>query len=80
MSRATSPQVLSGLLILLPLLAVPWAFRPYTANVLAVYMIYGLLAMSLGLIWGYAGIMSFGQTAFFGVGAYVYGAIALNLI
>jgi hypothetical protein len=28
-------------------LAVPWAFRPYTANVLAVYMIYGLLAMSL---------------------------------
>jgi len=80
MSRAASPQVLSGLLILLPLLAVPWAFRPYTANVLAVYMIYGLLAMSLGLIWGYAGIMSFGQTAFFGIGAYVYGAIALNLI
>jgi branched-chain amino acid transport system permease protein len=71
---------LSGLLILLPLLAVPWAFRPYTANVLAVYMIYGLLAMSLGLIWGYAGIMSFGQTAFFGIGAYVYGAIGLNLI
>jgi ABC-type branched-subunit amino acid transport system permease subunit len=78
--RAASPQVLSGLLILLPLLAVPWAFRPYTANVLAVYMIYGLLAMSLGLIWGYAGIMSFGQTAFFGIGAYVYGAIGLNLI
>jgi len=79
-SRVGSPQVLSGLLILLPLLAVPWAFRPYTANVLAVYMIYGLLAMSLGLIWGYAGIMSFGQTAFFGIGAYVYGAIGLNLI
>ena len=80
MRRVASPQVLSGLLILLPLLAVPWAFRPYTANVLAVYMIYGLLAMSLGLIWGYAGIMSFGQTAFFGIGAYVYGAIGLNLI
>jgi branched-chain amino acid transport system permease protein len=75
-----SPQVLSVLLILLPLLAVPWAFRPYTANVLAVYMIYGLLAMSLSLIWGYAGIMSFGQTAFFGIGAYAYGAIGLNLI
>lgn len=80
MRRTASPQVLSALLILLPLLAVPWAFRPYTANVLAVYMIYGLLAMSLGLIWGYAGIMSFGQTAFFGIGAYVYGAIGLNLI
>jgi ABC-type branched-subunit amino acid transport system permease subunit len=78
--RVGSTPVLSTLLILLPLLAVPWAFRPYTANVLAVYMIYGLLAMSLSLIWGYVGIMSFGQTAFFGIGAYAYGAIGLNLI
>jgi branched-chain amino acid transport system permease protein len=80
MRRVSSPEVLSALLLLLPLLAVPWAFKPYTANVLAVYMIYGLLAMSLGMIWGYAGIMSFGQTAFFGIGAYAYGAIGLNLI
>ena len=43
-------------------------------------MIYGLLAMSLALIWGHAGIMSFGQTAFFGIGAYAYGIVALNLI
>jgi branched-chain amino acid transport system permease protein len=72
--------VLAALLLLLPLLAVPWAFKPYTANVLSVYMIYGILALSLSLIWGYAGIMSFGQTAFFGIGAYAYGAIGLNLI
>ncbi len=80
MRGVSSMEALSALLVLLPLAAVPWAFRPYTANVLAVYMIYGLLAMSLGLIWGYAGIMSFGQTAFFGIGAYAYGAIGLNLI
>jgi branched-chain amino acid transport system permease protein len=78
--RLFSASVLSTLLVLIPLLGVPWGFKPYTANVLAVYMIYGLLAMSLGLIWGYAGIMSFGQTAFFGIGAYAYGAIGLNLI
>ena len=78
--RAWSPRLLAALLILVPLLAVPYGYKPYTANVLAVYMIYGLLAMSLGLIWGYAGIMSFGQTAFFGIGAYAYGAIGLNLI
>jgi branched-chain amino acid transport system permease protein len=76
----SSAETLAALLLLLPLLAVPWAFKPYTANVLAVYMIYGILAMSLSLIWGYAGIMSFGQTAFFGIGAYGYGAIGLNLI
>jgi branched-chain amino acid transport system permease protein len=78
--RVGSTETLAALLLLLPLLAVPWAFKPYTANVLAVYMIYGILALSLTLIWGYAGIMSFGQTAFFGIGAYAYGAIGLNLI
>jgi branched-chain amino acid transport system permease protein len=78
--RIASAETLTALLVLVPLLAVPWAFKPYTANVLAVYMIYGILAMSLALIWGYAGIMSFGQTAFFGIGAYTYGAIGLNLI
>jgi len=78
--RVWSSETLAALLLLLPLLAVPWAFKPYTANVLAVYMIYGILALSLTLIWGYAGIMSFGQTAFFGIGAYAYGAIGLNLI
>jgi branched-chain amino acid transport system permease protein len=36
--------------------------------------------MSLSFIWGYAGISSFGQNAFFGVGAYSYGVIALNTI
>ena len=80
MKRIASTETLAALLLLVPLLAVPWAFKPYTANVLAVYMIYGILALSLTLIWGYAGIMSFGQTAFFGIGAYAYGAIGLNLI
>lgn len=80
MRSVSSAEALAALLVLIPLAAVPWAFRPYTANVLAVYMIYGLLALSLCLIWGYAGIMSFGQTAFFGIGAYAYGAIGLNLI
>jgi len=78
--RPSSTEALATLLLLMPLLAVPWAFKPYTANVLAVYMIYGILALSLSLIWGYAGIMSFGQTAFFGIGAYAYGAIGLNLV
>ena len=80
MKRIASTETLAALLLLVPLLAVPWAFKPYTANVLAVYMIYGILALSLTLIWGYAGIMSFGQTAFFGIGAYAYGAIGLNWI
>ena len=37
-----------------------------------------LLALSLGLVWGYGGILCFGQTAFFGFGAYAYAIAAQN--
>lgn len=37
------------------------------------------MAMGLCLIWGYGGILSFGQTAFFGLSGYVYAVITLNL-
>ena len=40
---------------------------------------YGLLALSLGLIWGFGGILCFGQGAFFGLGAYVYAIAAINV-
>jgi branched-chain amino acid transport system permease protein len=46
---------------------------------LALWVMYGLLALSLDFVWGRAGIFSFGQTAFFGVAAYVYGIIGINL-
>ena len=44
------------------------------------WAIYGLLALSLVLVWGHAGIFSFGQGALFGIGAYAYGVAAINLI
>ncbi|MEO1679730.1 MAG: branched-chain amino acid ABC transporter permease [Pseudomonadota bacterium] len=37
-----------------------------------------ILALSLALIWGFGGILCFGQTAFFGVGAYAYAVAAVN--
>jgi branched-chain amino acid transport system permease protein len=75
-----SSHILEVLLIMTPLVLIPYGYKAFTANLLAQFLIYGLLAMSLGLIWGYGGIMSFGQTAFFGIGGYAYGVVALNLI
>ncbi len=37
-----------------------------------------LLALSMGFLWGFSGILSFGQTAFFGLGGYGYTVLALN--
>ena len=43
------------------------------------FMYQMLLAASLVLIWGYCGLFSFAQAAFFGLGGYCYGIITLNL-
>lgn len=74
-----SPEFLATIVVLVPLLALPYAFRPYTANAVALFLIYGLLATSLAFIWGFAGIISFGQNTFFGIAAYFYGVVAINL-
>jgi branched-chain amino acid transport system permease protein len=51
-------------------------FRAYDWTLWAVY---GVLALSFAFVWGHAGIFSFGQAAFFGIGAYAYGVAGINL-
>ena len=41
--------------------------------------ILGLLALSFDLVWGYAGILSFGQALFFGVAGYSCALLATKL-
>lgn len=45
----------------------------------AYFGVWVFMALGLGLIWGYGGTLSFGQTAFFGLAGYSYGVIAINL-
>ncbi|MFC4667530.1 branched-chain amino acid ABC transporter permease [Seohaeicola nanhaiensis] len=54
----------------------PLMIGTYTLTVL---VIYGMLGLSLGLIWGFGGILCFGQAAFFGLGAYTYAIAAINI-
>lgn len=37
-----------------------------------------LFALSLALVWGFGGILCFGQAAFFGLGAYAYAVASIN--
>jgi branched-chain amino acid transport system permease protein len=66
--------------ILLACLAalLPWAVDLFRLTQLTVYVVMGMVALSLALVWGFGGILSFGQTAFFGIGAYAYAMAALN--
>ncbi|PSP82560.1 urea ABC transporter permease [Halobacteriales archaeon QS_6_64_34] len=61
------------------LAAYPQMTDPYTVIQTARYFAVAFLALSLCFIWGYAGVLSFGQVAFFGVAAYTFGAIGINL-
>ena len=38
-----------------------------------------ILALSLAFVWGYGGILCFGQSAFFGLGAYTYAIAVFNI-
>ena len=59
---------------------VTFLIDPYLAYVATSWIIFGLLGLSLDLVWGRAGILSLGQTAFYGMGGYVSGIAAINLI
>lgn len=53
------------------LVAYPSLFAGYGLSFGDTLVIYALLALSLDLCWGVAGIISIGHAAFFGIGAYV---------
>jgi len=46
---------------------------------LTVYVVMAILALSLALVWGSAGILNFGQSAFFGLGGYAYTIAVINM-
>ncbi len=60
------------------LLLTPRLFELDTVLNVTVYMIMAVLALSLALIWGFGGILCFGQSAFFGLGAYTYAIAMIN--
>lgn len=64
-------QNLIGHALLITLLAVaPMVMPTYWVMILSEILIMGLMAVSCNLLLGYTGLLSFGQGAFFGVGAY----------
>ena len=77
MRRAQVFRVWGFAVLLLAVLAFPAAFGRYPVKLLQEILIWGIYAMSLDLLMGYAGMVSFGHSAFFGVGGYV-AALALT--
>jgi len=66
-------------LLLLAACIFPAFSNDFTVGNIAYFMVWTFMAMGLGVVWGYCGSLSFGQTAFFGLAGYAYGVITINL-
>ena len=70
---------LSAVAAVVLIVGIPLVSEVYTLYNLTVFAVLAMLALSLGLVWGIGGILALGQSAFFGIGAYVYALISVNL-
>ncbi|MFC2967062.1 ABC transporter permease subunit [Acidimangrovimonas pyrenivorans] len=76
LSLLTQLAALAVVIVLIVL--VPSYVDLFTVMQMTLFASMGVLALSLAFIWGFGGILSFGQTAFFGLGAYAYAVAAIN--
>jgi urea transport system permease protein len=58
----------------------PLHFSTFTVSLLGKYLTYALLALAMDLVWGYCGILSLGQGAFFALGGYAMGMYLMRQI
>jgi branched-chain amino acid transport system permease protein len=73
MSGATTPprRLLAWCApVLLALIVLPFLVPPYQTVLLSYGLIFAIAALGFNLLLGYTGLLSFGHSAFFGVGAY----------
>ena len=61
------PWLLAAALVI----AGPWFLDAYIVNILIRAFFVATVALTVDVLWGYSGYLTFGQSAFFGLGAYV---------
>lgn len=77
--RSNAGLVFVGAVGIVLLVSLPFVLDLYTLLQITLYVIFAILALSLAFIWGYGGILCFGHSAFFGLGAYAYAVSVINM-
>jgi len=57
----------------------PYVLPMFMVNSLIRGFLYAAVALTVDILWGYTGILTFGQSAFFGIGAYAAGLIFTHM-
>ncbi len=69
------PLVATAFVVILA--GLPWVAGRYTVYLAIQILILAIFALGFNLLFGYTGLLSFGQAGFFAVGAYACGKILL---
>ena len=74
--RSVQRSALIGCAVALAVVAAaPAVLDTYMTNILIRALFLAAVAMTVDILWGYVGILTFGQSAFFGIGAYACGLV-----
>jgi branched-chain amino acid transport system permease protein len=57
----------------------PYVLPDFMINNLVRAFLYAVVALTVDILWGYTGILTFGQSAFFGIGAYAAGLVFTHM-
>jgi len=76
--RLALPALLTVIALTL-VLGAPELLPTYLVNTLIRAFLYAAVAITVDVLWGYTGILTFGQSAFFGMGAYAAGLVFTHL-
>ncbi len=68
------------LVIVMPTLNVLGIIEDFTLNLWGKYLCYGIMAVSIDLLWGYTGLLCLGQALFFSLGGYMMGMHLMLMI
>jgi branched-chain amino acid transport system permease protein len=69
-ARSPARTILSVVPVVVLLLVVPWVADEYATILLAYGLVMAIGALGFNLLLGYTGLLSFGHSAYFGMGAY----------
>ena len=64
----------------MPLLNAHGVIEDFTLNLWGKYLCYGIMAISIDLLWGYTGLLCLGQALFFTLGGYMMGMHLMLMI
>jgi urea transport system permease protein len=82
-SRLHLPLLLASaafLVVVMPLLHAFGLIQDLTLGLWGKYICYGILAVSIDLLWGYTGLLCLGQALFFSIGGYMMGMHLMLMI